>query len=83
MWELQVERADLRRVRVVDRPAPDLTPSQALLRVPWFGFSANNITYAVLGEQMRYWEFFPRPGGYGQIPVRGRHLLRSRSARSR
>lgn len=71
MWELQVDRSDLHRVRVVGWPAPDLTPGQALLRIPWFGFSANNITYAVLGDRLRYWDFFPRPGGYGQIPVWG------------
>ena len=36
-----------------------------------FGFSANNITYAVFGDMMRYWTFFPADDGWGRIPVWG------------
>ncbi|MET1077244.1 MAG: DUF2855 family protein [Pseudomonas sp.] len=44
---------------------------QVLLQVQRFSFTANNITYAVLGEALRYWEFFPAPAGQGIIPVWG------------
>ena len=44
---------------------------EALLRVDCFGLSANNITYAALGDSMRYWEFFPARDGYGRVPVWG------------
>src|SRR5262249_53125430 len=34
-------------------------------------FTANNITYAVLGDQLKYWQLFPAPKGFGIIPVWG------------
>jgi hypothetical protein len=40
-------------------------------RVAHFAFTANNITYAVFGESMRYWQFFPAEDGWGCIPVWG------------
>ncbi|HEU4979782.1 MAG TPA: DUF2855 family protein [Solirubrobacterales bacterium] len=36
-----------------------------------FGLTTNNITYAVKGNAMRYWEFFPAEDGWGRIPVWG------------
>ncbi len=29
------------------------------------------ITYAVLGDQLKYWQLFPAPQGFGNIPVWG------------
>lgn len=49
----------------------DLKPGQVLLKVDRFAFTANNITYAVLGDALRYWEFFPSVSGQGIIPVWG------------
>jgi hypothetical protein len=49
----------------------DLMPGQVLLKVDRFAFTANNITYAALGEQLSYWEFFPAAAGKGIIPVWG------------
>jgi hypothetical protein len=42
-----------------------------ILEVQKFGFSANNITYALLGERFGYWGFFPASEGYGITPVWG------------
>ncbi|UCF67367.1 MAG: DUF2855 family protein [Acidobacteriota bacterium] len=58
-----------------------LEPEQALLTVDAFGFTANNITYAVFGDAMRYWSFFPAPAGWGRVPVWGFATV-SRSAHS-
>ncbi len=33
--------------------------------------TANNVTYAVLGEAFRYWEFFPTDPGWGVVPLWG------------
>lgn len=69
-----VARDDLRRTRFVEAPVPDagdLARDELLLEVEKFGFSANNITYATLGEAMRYWQFFPGPDGWGRVPVWG------------
>lgn len=36
-----------------------------------FGLSANNITYADLGDKMSYWKFFPTDNGFGMLPIWG------------
>ena len=43
----------------------------AILEIQTFGFSANNITYALLGDRFGYWGFFPASEGYGITPVWG------------
>jgi hypothetical protein len=66
-----VKRADLRECRVEDTAAPEIEDGQALLRVATFGLTANNITYAVMGEMMSYWDFFPAREGWGRVPMWG------------
>jgi len=71
MGDFLVKRKDLRDCRVVESGLPELEPGQALLRVDTFGLSANNVTYAVLGEMMSYWDFFPAEDGWGHVPTWG------------
>ena len=42
-----------------------------LLGVDAFGLTTNNITYAVMGETMNYWNFFPAEDGWAHMPVWG------------
>jgi hypothetical protein len=63
-WTFAVARDDLGRTTLVESDRPALADGEALLRVDRVGLTANNVTYAVLGEAMRYWEFFP-PGPRG------------------
>ena len=42
-----------------------------LLAIDRFSFTANNITYAALGDAFKYWNFFPAEHPWGQIPVWG------------
>jgi Protein of unknown function (DUF2855) len=73
--QLDVDRSDLHHIRAIARPSAPLGPDQARLRIDAFGLSANNITYAVFGDLMRYWDCFP--GGaeegvdWGRMPVWG------------
>ncbi len=54
------------------RPTKEqLAEGQLLLSVDCFAFTANNITYAAMGNALRYWEFFPAEEGQGVIPVWG------------
>src|SRR5215510_13454382 len=69
-----VARNDLQQCKVIDTQLPDAAalPDGALLvKVTRFAFTANNITYAVLGDQLKYWHLFPAPAGFGNIPVWG------------
>src|SRR5271154_2156488 len=53
-------------------PEANSLPDEALLvKVDRFAFTANNITYATLGEQLKYWQLFPAPKGFGIVPVWG------------
>ena len=58
-WTFAVARDDLARTTLVDGAVPALPDGAALLRVDRVGLTANNVTYAVLGDAMRYWQFFP------------------------
>jgi hypothetical protein len=66
-----VAKDDLHRCRFIDGEAPDLAPGEARLRVASFGLTSNNITYAMFGEAMSYWSFFPAEEGWGRVPVWG------------
>lgn len=71
-WALETDRADLTSTRLVDLPAPQCADGEAVLRVDRVGLTANNVTYAVLGEAYRYWEFFPASDpSYGRVPLWG------------
>jgi hypothetical protein len=49
-----------------------LAEGEALLAVKRFSLTANNVTYAVFGDMMAYWNFFPSTtDGFGRVPVWG------------
>ncbi|MEH2563447.1 DUF2855 family protein [Bradyrhizobium sp. AZCC 2289] len=69
-----VARDDLQQCKVIETQLPDAAtlPDDALLvKVTRFALTANNITYAVTGDQLKYWQLFPAPNGFGNIPVWG------------
>jgi hypothetical protein len=68
---LLVSRSALSEATIVDAATPALAEGEALLRVDAFSLTANNVTYAVFGEMMQYWNFFPAPEGFGRVPVWG------------
>jgi NADPH:quinone reductase-like Zn-dependent oxidoreductase len=70
--DFEIKRDALSETRFVDSDPPQPEPNQAVLRVDSFGMTANNITYAVMGEAMSYWDFFPASQeGWGRLPVWG------------
>jgi len=69
-----VARDDLQQCKLIETqlPDPSALPDDALLiKIDRFAFTANNITYAVLGDQLKYWSLFPAPENFGIIPVWG------------
>ncbi|MEL7220497.1 MAG: DUF2855 family protein [Bacteroidota bacterium] len=75
--QFQVDRSAFFRNRINNIPQQDLTTSdgELLVQIEKFAYTANNITYAVAGDQIGYWQFFPPAGeqaaGWGVIPVWG------------
>jgi hypothetical protein len=71
-WTFAVARDDLTQTTLVEGPAPEPAAGEALLRVDRVGITANNVTYAVLGDSMHYWQFFPAPdANLGLVPLWG------------
>lgn len=68
MTTIEVRRDDLRTTRLSDR-----TPGagEAAFAVELFALTANNVTYAAHGVDMRYWDFYSAPGDWGVVPVWG------------
>ena len=69
--DVYIDRADLHRGEIVEVHAVDLEPGQARLAVDAFALTANNVTYAAIGDLLQYWNFFPAPDGWGRVPVWG------------
>ena len=68
----QVRKDKLSDTKRVSAPAPELADGEILVKVDRFAFTANNVTYGVVGERIGYWKFFPvADDGWGIIPVWG------------
>jgi Protein of unknown function (DUF2855) len=74
-WDLLIDRADLAHAELVDAALGEPADGQVVLKVDRVGMTANNVTYAVFGDAMQYWDFFPageRDGvAYGRVPLWG------------
>jgi hypothetical protein len=57
--DFEIRKSDLNEHRFVHDDPPTPSDGEAVLRIESFGLTTNNITYAVLGEGMNYWNFFP------------------------
>lgn len=72
--QFQVQKDDLSRTRFADiiLHAGDLQTDRILVKIDSFALTANNITYAQMGDQMQYWGFFPADDDkWGIVPVWG------------
>lgn len=70
--EFIVDKSAWHKTRFVETEvSTDLAPGQVLFRVDRFAFTANNISYAMAGEMLRYWYFFPKEEGWGCLPTMG------------
>lgn len=68
--EFTVNRKDYAASKWISREA-EVEDGQVLAEIEKFAFTANNITYAVAGDMLNYWSFFPAGEGWGKIPVWG------------
>lgn len=69
---LEISRSDLVTRRLVDGSAPTAAAAgQVVMSVDSFALTANNISYALSGEMLDYWGFFPAGEGWGRLPTMG------------
>ncbi len=70
-----VNKARLSDHKVHEYELPPLAEGAVRLRVESFSVTANNISYAVIGEMFGYWDFFPADEGYGVVPMWGHAVV--------
>ncbi len=66
-----VNKQALAQSHLHEAALPQLGADAVRLRVESFSVTANNITYAVIGDQFGYWNFFPADGDFGIVPMWG------------
>ncbi len=67
----EVDRRDFRETRLADAPSHELAPGQLRLAIERFAFTSNNVSYALAGDMLDYWGFFPAERPWGRIPAIG------------
>jgi hypothetical protein len=77
MSEFQIRKDNYLTNRIVETHLSenDIGEGEVLVKIDRFAFTANNITYAVVGDQFGYWKFFPPTAvdtkDWGILPVWG------------
>lgn len=71
MTQILVRRDAISVTETRDGAVPAIGPGEILLAVEQFAVTANNVTYAAMGDGMKYWDFFPAAEGFGIVPVWG------------
>ena len=73
--QVQVRKDKLTDATLVELPDSELAEGAVRLQIESFSVTANNITYAVVGDGFGYWNFFPPQGeeteGKGIVPMWG------------
>ena len=69
---LHIRKNQIAQTRWQTEDDTPLSEGQIRVAVERFALTANNITYAAMGEAMRYWDFYPTgEADWGVIPVWG------------
>jgi hypothetical protein len=66
-----VKKAALAETEIHEGALPPLGDGEVRLKIESFSVTANNITYAVIGDMFGYWNFFPAEGEWGVVPMWG------------
>ena len=72
---VQVKRDAITETRIVDLDQPSLGDGEVRLKIESFSVTANNVTYAVVGDAFGYWNFFPGEGEWGVVPMWGHAVI--------
>jgi len=67
----EVSRADYAKTRLLEIPVSALAEGQVRFAVERFALTANTTTYALVGDMLGYWDFFPTDEGWGRVPAIG------------
>lgn len=69
--ELWIDRKQIRSNKIVTSDIAPLEQGDALVAIDKFALTANNVSYAVTGDMIGYWGYYPAQGDWGKVPVWG------------
>jgi hypothetical protein len=69
--QVHVRKSALTDATLVEEPFEALGDGEVRLAIESFSVTANNVTYAVVGDGFKYWDFFPAFDGMGIVPMWG------------
>ena len=76
MQTVHVTKDAISETQIVETTAPPLAEGSVRLRVESFAVTANNVTYAAVGDMFGYWSFFPSgEDGQGVVPMWGHAVV--------
>lgn len=68
---LEIDRSDIRKFQMATSNCAALQPGEVRLTIDRFALTSNNISYALSGDFLDYWGFFPAAEGWGRLPAMG------------
>lgn len=69
--EIWVNRENYGDTKIVEHESASLGPGQVRVAIQKFALTSNNVTYAVAGDRIGYWKFFPAEENWGKVTVWG------------
>ncbi|MFQ3201798.1 MAG: hypothetical protein ACI9SK_002533 [Zhongshania sp.] len=69
--ELWVDRGNYRNTKIVTEASCPLKDGEILVAIDKFALTANNVSYALSGDMIGYWKFYPAADNWGKVPVWG------------
>jgi Protein of unknown function (DUF2855) len=69
--QVHVKKDELTTTQIAEVADAPLADGAVRLAIESFSVTANNVTYAVIGDMFGYWNFFPAPDGMGIVPMWG------------
>jgi len=69
--EVWVDRKDFRKTKAVSTEMSELAEGCVRVGIDQFAITANNVGYAVSGDFLKFWQYFPAEGNWGHITVWG------------
>ena len=69
---LEIDKSDITDVRFTsDDSSLVATPGTVVLQIDRMALTSNNVSYALSGDFLDYWGFFPAADGWGRLPAMG------------
>ena len=69
--QVQVRRSAFTETQLATVETPELADGEILVAIDKFAMTANNVSYALSGDMIGYWKFFPVAEPWGIVPVWG------------